>query len=265
MSGISSWNPLLCSPSPRNIPEVIRAHQKLPFDRLYAKYFVEREAYWHLRNFFLQHPEYTHLVLIPDDLVVEPHHVAQLYKDLQEYDYAVLSGICNIDMAHPDLYSITENLPHPVRPLKKVDCPKDMPHRRWFAWRWYSWFTDKTIQEEQKRQDRTIIRVQHSGFALQAIRRDIVERIEFMTDAVENGIKESETSSVDVMFSNSCGAAGIAIFADPRIKMRHLREAGPVEITLGDGELWHIVDGNKYVYKTQGQVPKRTKTFESQI
>lgn len=261
VAGIQAWNPLFCSPSPRDIAEVTRAHQKIPFDRLYAKYFVEREAYWHLRNFFLKHDEYTHLVIIPDDLIVEPHHVAQLYKDLEECDYAVLSGICNIDLAHPHLYSITENLPHPVRPLKKIDCPTETPQRRWYGWRWYSWFTDKTIQDEQKRQNSIIIRVQHSGFALQAIRRDVVEQIEFMTDALENGIKESETSSVDVMFSNSCGAAGIPIFVDPRIKMLHLREAGPVEIILGDSELWHIKNGDKYVYKTQGPVPKRTKAY----
>lgn len=204
------------------------------------------------------------MVLIPDDLVFTPQDVEQLYADLKEYDYATISGICNVDLdANRDKYSITENLPHPVRPLKKIDCKE--PHRRWFGWRWYSWFTDKTIAEEQKRQDRIIIRVQHSGFALQAIRRDIVEQTEFRTDGPDNGIEgNSETSSVDVMFSNSLGLQGIAIFVDPRIKMLHLRHSGPVEISLGDGELWHIVNGEKRIYKAPNPVPRYQAALLSQ-
>lgn len=261
MSGIKDWNPLFCSPSPRDIPEVMECHRRLPFDRLYAKYFVEREAYWHLRRFFLSHPEYTHLVLIPDDLVFKMSDVEQLYRDLREYDYAILSGICNVDLGpNRDKWSITENLPHPIRPLKKVDNPQG--NRRWFGWRWYSWYTNESIRDEQKRQNREIFRVQHSGFALQSIRRDIVERVEFITDAVENGIPESETSSVDIMFSNLCGAAGFAIFVDPRIRMLHMRQAGPVEITLGNAELWHIKpDGTKKVFLPPSPVPKRTHSI----
>lgn len=266
MTGINSWCPLFCSPSPRDIEEVTKCHQNLPYDRLYAKYFVEREAYYHLRSFFLQNEEYTHLVLIPDDLVFTMEDVEQLKADLAAFDYPVLSGICNVDMdENKDKWSITENLPHPVRPLKRIDA-KENKVRRWYGWRWYSWFTDKTLQEEKERQKSDIIRVQHSGFALQVIRRDIVDQIDFMTDAVENGIAESETSSVDIMFSNSCGKEGIPIYADTRVQTLHLRRSGPVDITLGDGQLWFIRPNHeKKVFRPkQAHVPKRTVSMFEQ-
>lgn len=263
MTGIDYWNPLFCSPSPRDIDQVTKCHQQIPFDRVYAKYFVEREAYWHLRNFFLQHPEYTHMIIIPDDLVFTPQDVKSLYHDLREYDYPILSGICNVDLGeYKDKWSITQNLPHPVRPLKKCDDPTRK--RAWLGWRWYAWFDDDTIKAEQQRQKSEIIRVPHSGFALQCIRRDVVEAIEFTTDGPDNGLANVETSSVDVMYSNSCAIAGIAIMVDPRIRMLHLRESGPVEITLGEPEIWHIKDSTKHIYKTNVHVPKMTQVMAPQ-
>lgn len=264
MKGLKSWKPLLCSPSPREIPEVMESHRKLPYDKLYAKWFIESDAYWHLRNFFLKNPEYTHMILCPDDLVIKPEDMEQLWKDLQEYDYPILSGICNVDLdTMRDYFSITENLPHPVRALKKEDDPK---RKRWWGWRWYSWFTSETIKSEQIRQNRyPIFRVLHSGFALQCLRRDVVEKISFITDAADNGMKESETSSVDIMFSNSCAIAGIAIMVDPRIKMLHLRHGGSVEIQLGESEIWHVVGDEKKTYKTATSAPKNIRRMLSQF
>ena len=202
MSIVVKFNPLLCSPSPRDIPEVYEAHRKLPYDKLYAKYFIEREAYWHLRNFFLMHEEYSHMIICPDDLVIQPEDFELLKADILQDDYPILSGLCNVDL---DIYrgflSATQNLPHPKRPLIARDEPD---YKKRWGWRWYAWFSKDTIKQEQERQGREIIQVMHSGFAMQALRRDVVKAIEFTTDAAENGITEAETSSVDVMFSNSC-------------------------------------------------------------
>jgi len=268
MTGLKEWKPLLCSPSPRNIPEVLEAHRRLPYDKLYAKYFIEGDAYWHLRNFFLKSKEYTHMILIPDDLVVLPQDMEQLWYDLQEYDYPILSGMCNVDLdTMRDYFSITENLPHPVRPLKKVDDPE---RRRWWGWRWYAWFNSEMIKKEQIRQAamtgyrHPIFRVMHSGFALQCLRRDVVEKISFVTDAADNAMPQAECSSVDIMFSNSCALANIAIMVDPRIKMLHLRHGGPVEIELGDSEIWHVIGDEKRIYKTTTSAPKNIHRMLSQ-
>lgn len=169
------------------------------------------------------------MVLCPDDLVIKPEDVEKLEADILEMDYPIISGICNVDLdINKDKYSICENIPHPVRPL----LPKEGT-RRW-GWRWYSWYNDETIKREQLLQNKKVIQVWHSGFALQAIRRDVVKELEFVTDAKANELTNWECAGTDVMFSNSCGLSGIPIYADPSIKMLHLRKSGPVEITLGN-------------------------------
>lgn len=229
MTGVTNFWPLLVSPSPRDIPEVLEAHRRLPYDMLYAKYFTERNAYPLLRNYFLEHPEYTHMIICPDDLVIKPEDVDMLRQDLYENDYPILSGMCNVDLdINKDSYSITLNIPHPMRPL----LPKEGT-RRW-GWRWYAWYNDDLIKKEQELQKRVILQVWHSGFALQAIRRDVVESFGFETDAKANSLEHWECAGTDVMYSNSCALTGVPIYADPRIKMLHLRKSGPVEITLGD-------------------------------
>lgn len=264
---MTKFNPCLCSPSPRDIPEVLEAHTKLKCDKLYAKYFIEREAYWHLRNFFLHaDQEYTHMILAPDDLVITPEDYNQLVEDIKKYNYPIISGICNVDQQdYKDYWDITENLPHPLRPLKDYDDYTGKERSRWWGYRWYSWFDDNTIKDEVNRQKgNPIIRVLHSGFALQALRRDVVERINFITDAEVNGIVNAECSSVDVMFSNTCAVDGIAIMADTRIKMRHLRNSGPVQISLGDSYMQHIVDGKENIYKVGIPTPKEFRMFDQQ-
>jgi hypothetical protein len=235
------FHPLLCSPSPRDIHEVMEAHKKLPYDMLYAKYFTERIAYPLLRQYFLEHKQYTHMILCPDDLVIKPEDMKQIKHDVLEGDYPVISGICNVDLdINKDSYTICLNIPHPVRPITRKE------ERIWkhgsipaFAlpWRWYAWYNDDLIKKEQELQKSIIIRVWHSGFALQAIRRDVVEQIPFQTDAVANGLEHMECSGTDIIYSNSLAASGIPQYADPRIKMVHLRHSGPIEITLGDGFL----------------------------
>lgn len=226
------FNPLLVSPSPRDIKEVLEAHRLLPYNMLYAKYFTERNAYPLLRDYFLKHKEYTHMIICPDDLLITPNDIETLKSDILQDDYPILSGICNVDLdVTKNFWSITENIPHPVRPLQ----PKE-GERKW-GWRWYSWYNDSKISQEQALQKRSIIQVWHSGFALQSLRRDVVESIEFVTDSEANGIENWESAGTDIMFSNSCSLTGIPIFADPRIRMLHLRKYGKVEITLGNGEL----------------------------
>ena len=160
-------------------------------------------------------------------------------------------------------------------PMAVLDGPvrfhpgDDPTGKRWWGWRWYSWYNADTIKKEQLRQSgqagyrHPIFRVMHSGFALQCIRRDVVEMISFVTDAADNGLKESETSSVDIMYSNSCAIAGVAIMVDPRIKMLHLRHAGPVTIELGGEEIWHVVGEDKHIYKPNIVAPKNIRQMVS--
>jgi hypothetical protein len=78
-------------PSPRaNIGEVQRYQGILPFDKFIPYFMWEPGAYHVIREFFLEHTEYTHLMIGTDDIIVRPYHCLRIYKDLLEYDYPVI-------------------------------------------------------------------------------------------------------------------------------------------------------------------------------
>lgn len=142
-------NPLICSPSPRDIPNFTDAISKIPCDRFFAKYYPEPEAYKILRDFFLASTEYTHMILTPDDLIVTPKDYEILSKDIEEFDYPVLAGVCNMSYGSKDY--LTASVLN--------------PHRR---------FTPDELFNGD-----TIKQVEFDGFAFSFIRRDVVEKIEF--------------------------------------------------------------------------------------
>ena len=166
-------NPLLCIPSPRNIKVVKECFDSLPYDKLWIKEnFDEEEAYTILRNYFLEHKEYTHFVILPDDLLVPQATLQKLVTDLQKKDYAVLSGICNFNCEkigtkdRPGSYE--RQLAVDANHLKGAEylLEREIPH------------PDHYVKEGQLK---GIKRVVFSGFAVAFIRRDIVEKIPFDT------------------------------------------------------------------------------------
>lgn len=235
-------NPLLCCPSPRDITEVYDELKKTGYDRLYAKYFPEKIAYEKLREYFLDHDEYTHLVLCPDDLVIKKEHFDQLIQDLEKSNYAVLSGVCNVDNGvHKDYFNITENLPHPTRLV---------PERDQIGWRWYSWVHKDTIFSNP------ITSFWFSGFACMVLRRDVVNRIGFIDDARTNGTPDLMTGAIDVMFANACAMEKIPQMVDTRVIMEHLKgKERFFDIILGDGEL-RLYHANKDTYELIYAEPK---------
>jgi hypothetical protein len=213
------WNPLIVSPSPRDIEEVHEALMKCPYDIMYAKYFPLKESMEKLRDFFLKHEDYTHLIYAADDLVIEPEHIEALREDLQEKEWLVLSGVCNVDVDdHKDYLSITRNLPHPT---------KNLPDQ--LGWRWYHWY-------HKDEADQGITRVNHSGNACLIVARKIVEGLPFEDDRKFNPKADPlEHGALDVMWSNNLANHKIPVIVDTRVNMLHLRHYGKTDIKLGNG------------------------------
>ena len=219
-------NFLLCCPSPRDIKEVYVELIKCPYDRLYAKYFPETTAYRLMRDFFLSHLEYTHLMICPDDLVIKAENVEMIRAELEKQDYDNLAGVCNVDLKeNADLLNITTNLPHPKRTV---------PERGQVGWRFYDRIPRNRVHDED------IITVPFSGFAAQAINRKTVERLKFVDDSTFNEQQGLQTGAIDAMWANQCA------FAKPPIKqhvmlknrMKHLKKKNKFwDIMIGDGEL----------------------------
>jgi hypothetical protein len=196
---------LLVRGSPRsNIPMVEQYNDKFPCDTLIVRYTPEFRAYQIMRDYFLEHKEYTHFVLATDDMVVSPEHVTQLQKDLEEYDLPVLSGVMNVDQDDNINLNIAWSIASKARSFRR-----------------YFW-----IHRDELPTDEDIFQVEFSGFPLMAIRRDIVEKWTFDADRVFEGKPASNGASLDLVFCWRCKENDIPIFVDKRIDMIHLRKAG---------------------------------------
>lgn len=207
-------------PSPRDIPQVLDAWSKLDFDQLHVKYYREYDAYQQIRNFFLEHQEYTHLAICPDDLVITPKDLQILIKDLSEFNYPVLSGVCNVGLN-----------PEAVDYLAIITVEHGLPSRH-SSDRHFEWAQDKDLD--------TITRVAFSGFPLIIIRRDIVEKFDFDSQSKLEGNDPNMTGNLDIVFCWNCQDHKIPIFVDKRAKMLHLR--GAMELRLGKTDFPPRVD-----------------------
>ncbi len=247
-------NPLLFSPSPRDIPKVYDALKETGYDRLYSKYFTEEIAYNLGRDFFLKHEEYTHFVICPDDLLVGKKHIDALIKNLEKYDYQIHAGVCNVDNGkYKNCLCITENLPHPIR-IMKANTDGTEPKQDLIGWRHYAWYTT-----DYDFGDQPIQSVYFSGFAAQFISRKIMETVKFEDDSSVNRTSQITGGSLDVVFSNKMFQINIPQMVDTRIRMKHLRnsEENPV-VLVGDGEV-RFYRANEDTYDLIYEEPKGIK------
>jgi len=221
---MSKINPLLFSPSPREIPEVYEALKNTGYDRLYSKYFPEEPAYNHGLDFFLAAEKYTHFVICPDDLVVEKKHIESLIADLEENDYHILSGVCNVNNEDmKNLLNVCTNLPHPTR---------NNTNRGIVGWRTFNWIT-----KDYEYSDKPIQKFPFSGFAAQFLSRELMEKVQFTDDGKFNKDAEIYGGSLDVMFSNAMAYVKVPIMVDLRVRMHHIRGSTVTNAKIGDGEV----------------------------
>jgi len=160
-----------------------------------------------MKDEFLKRPEYTHLVLATDDIIVKPQHILQLQKDLEEYDFPVLSGMMNVDEEDEAHVNLTDVLPIKGRQNRE-----------------YKWYRREFLPKHN------IFQVAFSGFPLMAIRRDIIEPYIFAADKVFVGFPPHRGASLDLVFCWYCKENDIPIMVDKRINMKHLRQSGTMRV-----------------------------------
>lgn len=190
---------LLGIPSPFDFTLVEKHQKHLQIDKIIPRYYREDVAYKLIRDYFLKHKQYTHLVIACSDIVVNQNHIWQLERDLQDHDYPVITGIMNICLEFLNVYNITSNVVHPQMPE-------------------FNWYVEDTLPKEN------IFRVNWSGFPLMCIRRDIVERFDFEPINLYLKDKNLLYGSLDVVLCFKFFKENIPIYADKRIKLLHLKE-----------------------------------------
>ena len=155
---------------------------------------MENYAYSLLRDYFLNHWEYTHLVLCPDDLLVTNDDFDILINDVKEFDYPVISGICNLTYLDKD--------------REKYAASKSIPG---YSIKDYVFITKAEI-EEWKRNKEYIQPVKFNGFALSFIRKDVISQFCF-----------DGNQGLDRVFGINCDNRNIPMYIDIRAECFHIK------------------------------------------
>ena len=201
-------NPILVILNPRSIPEVLHLFEKIKgYDQLWIKNLNQVDAYYQIRKWFLEHVEYTHLVLLIDDVLITQEEFDILRHDVEEGDYPVIGGIGNVSYLRLDEYS---------------PCLDVMPGMDEDSYK----FIKKSEVEDFIKKGEYIKQVKFEGFSLSFIRRDVIEQVEFRG-----------ANSIDTFFAIDCEAKGIPTYVDFRANMFHMKWR------LGLGVYEHMNEG----------------------
>lgn len=189
-------NPVIFIPSPRDIPEFIAATAIIRAPKLWIKYHPQADAYEGAREWFLGQPDFTHLVILPDDLIITQENFDDMKEILNNGNVDVLSGWCQNTIREDDSDTcISYKLPpDPPRAGKYED---------------YGFISMKDVEKTYG-----FIKILHSGFALTFISRKIVEKIPFRTDY---------GCCVDSCFSLDLHANQISQFCYLNVKTTHVK------------------------------------------
>src|SRR3990167_3802081 len=211
---------LLFRGSPRsNIEEVENENPKLmkECDILNIRYCFEFDAYKWARDYFIEHDEYDYLVIATDDIIVKPEHIIQIKKDIDDFKFAVISGMMNVD---------EKDYPDGNLNICSVLALKDKKLR------YYDWLDKTRLPKDD------IFIVKFAGFGLTAVRRDIVKMFPFATDSIFKGKGMQFGASLDFVFCWHCHEYGVPIVVDQRIFMHHLRTHGTHQAGERKKEIW---------------------------
>lgn len=188
--------PLVFIPSPRDIPEVKEAVNKIKLDKLWVKYHEQELAYVLARNWFLESEEnYTHFVILPDDLICTHEQIETLLK----HDLSVVSGWCAVDKVHDDS-NISMSLP--------PNPPAIGRHEE------FQFLKIPEIEYLRSRNPEVLLPVSFSGFAPAVINRYVIEHVPF---------RASSGCCVDSCFSIDLAYHMLQQFVDLTVKTIHLK------------------------------------------
>jgi len=201
--------PLLVYWRPKDIQPVLDGLKEIPCDQLFLNYMAYPYNYEMTTSFFKSNPEYTHLIVLPNDLVPTRDVYDKLIKHIREKDLAVVSGVCNWDTGkYKDYINITSNLP-----------TLDYANRRYY-------------KLSKNRYPNTLLKIPWAGFPFMFIRRDIVFKVPFPPHCVKDTKGQRpiwETKGGfggDLCWAHNLDYYNIEQWADTGCNMKHLRFYG---------------------------------------
>jgi hypothetical protein len=174
-------------------------------DKLLVKYHNSDEAYSIIRNFFLEHKEYTHLLIYAEDVLATPDVVKLLIMDARLLNYPVVTGWLNYDFKRNWVAISTKDLSK-----TKVTIAEQY---------YFLKPTDMLFY------DNPLMEVTFTGMPLTLIRRDVVEKTTFKpySYVYDNllGTFMRLGTMFDLQFCLECRRLSIPIILDKRVFTVH--------------------------------------------
>jgi hypothetical protein len=236
---------LIGIPSPRDLPNFTLAINTIPHDKIWAKYIgYKDDPYGQLKKFFMEHTEYSHFAICPDDLIPNTRGVAQLWEDAQKFEY--VSGLCNVNL---------EDLAPKRRDHWQVAVTSNLPTlaRRTRKYLWMSWGRVQKLGDP-------IAEVQWTGTPFAIISRRVMGLLSFTGDMRANNT--DKPTAYDVGICHELQTLGIPIRVDTRVFFPHWREYGNIKyfgVGTKEKELWYD-NPTRQVLKPYERKPFSDKT-----
>jgi hypothetical protein len=202
-------NPLIFVPSPRDIPEFLEATAKIECDKLWLKYYNEDDAYRMAREWFLKNEQYTHLVILPDDLIITQSNFDTLLDDAEYYE--VVSGWCRNTIRLRDDWKGPPETEEQADSSFSTSLPPDPPYTGT-----YDKFDFVSVDTVMKMRafGMYYIKVKFSGFPLVFLSRYIVKAVPFRT---------SQGCCVDSCLALDLHKAGLNQWVDLSVRTTHIQ------------------------------------------
>ena len=211
-------NLLIFNPSPRAIRQFEYKVKLLnsKYDIYRVKFdFNELHAFNAGRDFFLYDPQgrkYTHMAILPDDLLVELHHVDKLVSDLEKNPKIdVLSAVCNWSYVNQKFFNTLALIPFDSR--GSFQLFKNQAKYKF----------DSLLQREQyNKEPKGIQRVLFAAFSFTIASRRVIEQFGF-TPIQPAGLV-ADGMGLDTIFYNNCLRKGINCYADYDVMTLHIKD-----------------------------------------
>lgn len=244
-----SFNPLIGYYHAVDLDPVIEGLNEIDADKLQVSYFKYPYPHRIIEDYFLTHKQYTHLIMIPNDLVYNNSNFQRTKDAIEKHDYPVLSGLCNVDLkTHKTDYNVCFKLPD----LAYVN-------------RRYRWLANSTRMELIRRGAR-FVKVMFAGYPAICIRRDVLDkvRLNFLNDTIKNNslpIWESRGGFAnDLIFCHNINDKGIELICDLKNTMLHFRYEGKSQIGIKEYKVKFIPKGEIINFNvesyTESEIPR---------
>ena len=231
-----NFNPLIGYWHSVDLQQVKDGLNSIPCDKVQVSYYDYPYPHRLVEKYFREHKEYTHLILVPNDLVYDVTNFEKTKKAILENDYPVLCGLCNVDLKqYKDFWNVVLKLPE----LSYIE-------------RRYRWLAESTRQALLLHGSHFIL-VGFAGFPATCVRRDVFDSVKI--NIFNDDIKTKEAPiwetkggySNDLIFCHNLHDVGIPTICDLENTMLHFRYTGEKQNGKKPAKVTFIPNGDNMV------------------